>query len=125
MIMRVSRPYKRSDRLADEIKSIIATLFITDFQIKDSGLLTISKVKVTSDLRMAKIYISLLAPKKNPDDIIKNIDFNKKNIRYQLGKSLNAKYVPELSFFYDDNLKHAEKIGTLLTEIRNTEQNKS
>ena len=123
--MRVSRPYKRSDRLSDEIKSIIATLFITDFQIKDSGLLTISKVKVTSDLRMAKIYISLLAPKKNPDDIIESINFNKKNIRYHLGKSLNAKYVPELSFFYDDNLKQAEKIGTLLTEIRNTEQNKS
>ena len=54
------KPYKRSERMSDEIRNILGGIFISEFQIQDAGLLTVLKVEVTSDLRLAKIFISLL-----------------------------------------------------------------
>ena len=112
------KPYKRSERMSDEIRSILGGIFISDFQIQDAGLLTVSRVQVTSDLRLAKVFISLLDAKKTPDEVINHLKYNRKVIRYHLGNKLNAKFVPDLRFYYDDSLKEAEKIGTLLTKIR-------
>tara|TARA_B110000438_G_C15710473_1_gene605101 strand:- start:761 stop:1135 length:375 start_codon:yes stop_codon:yes gene_type:complete len=112
------KPYKRSVRLSDQIRSILGGIFISDFQIQDAGLLTVSSVEVTSDLRLAKVFISLLDAKKTPDEVINYLKYNRKVIRYHLGNKLNTKLVPDLRFYYDDSLKQAEKIGTLLTEIR-------
>jgi len=115
------KPYKRSERMSDEIRSILGNIFITNIQIQDAGLLTVSKVEVTSDLRLAKVFISLLNSKKPSNEVIDYLKHRRKVIRYHLGNKLNAKFVPDLRFYYDDSLKKAEKIGTLLNKIRKNE----
>tara|TARA_B100000809_G_scaffold222512_1_gene231533 strand:- start:97 stop:471 length:375 start_codon:yes stop_codon:yes gene_type:complete len=115
------KPYKRSERMSDEIRSILGNIFIANIQIQDAGLLTVSKVEVTSDLRLAKVFISLLNSKKPSNEVIDYIKHRRKVIRYHLGNKLNAKFVPDLRFYYDDSLKKAEKIGTLLNKIRKNE----
>jgi len=112
------KPYKRSERMSDEIRSILGNIFIANIQIQDAGLLTVSKVEVTSDLRLAKVFISLLNSKKTSNEVIDYLKHRRKVIRYHLGNKLNAKFVPDLRFYYDDSLKKAEKIGTLLNKIR-------
>ena len=115
------KPYKRSERMSDEIRSILGNIFIANIQIQDAGLLTVSKVEVTSDLRLAKVFISLLNSKKPSNEVIDYIKHRRKVIRYHLGNKLNAKFVPDLRFYYDDSLKKAEIIGTLLNKIRKNE----
>ncbi len=115
------KPYKRSERMSDEIRSILGNIFIANIQIQDAGLLTVSKVEVTSDLRLAKVFISLLNSKKPSNEVIDFLKHRRKVIRYHLGNKLNAKFVPDLRFYYDDSLKKAEKIGTLLNKIRKNE----
>ena len=115
------KPYKRSERMSDEIRSILGNIFIANIQIQDAGLLTVSKVEVTSDLRLAKVFISLLNSKKPSNEVIDYLKHRRKVIRYHLGNKLNAKFVPDLRFYYDDSLKKAEKIGTLLNKIRKNE----
>tara|TARA_B110000263_G_scaffold237646_1_gene238115 strand:- start:230 stop:604 length:375 start_codon:yes stop_codon:yes gene_type:complete len=115
------KPYKRSERMSDEIRSILGNIFIANIQIQDAGLLTVSKVEVTSDLRLAKVFISLLNSKKTSNEVIDYLKHRRKVIRYHLGNKLNAKFVPDLRFYYDDSLKKAEKIGTLLNKIRKNE----
>ena len=116
------KPYKRSERMSDEIRSILGNIFIANIQIQDAGLLTVSKVEVTSDLRLAKVFISLLNSKKPSNEVIDYLKHRRKVIRYHLGNKLNAKFVPDLRFYYDDSLKKAEKIGTLLNKIRKNEK---
>ena len=115
------KPYKRSERMSDEIRSILGNIFIANIQIQDAGLLTVSKVEITSDLRLAKVFISLLNSKKPSNEVIDYIKHRRKVIRYHLGNKLNAKFVPDLRFYYDDSLKKAEKIGALLNKIRKNE----
>ena len=113
------KPYKRSDRMSDQIQNILGNIFISDFQLENAGLLTVINVELTSDLRSAKVFISLLNPSDKPQEIIAFLEDNKGTIRYHLGKKLDAKFVPDLTFFYDDSLKKAEKIGVLLNKIKN------
>jgi ribosome-binding factor A len=104
--------------MSDEIQHIMGEVFISDFNIPNAGLLTVSKVEITSDLRLAKIFVSLLNSKLSSDEVIALLKENRKVIRYHLGKRLNVKYVPDVRFYYDDSLKKAEKIGTLLNNIK-------
>ncbi len=117
-----NKPYKRSERMSDEIQHIMGEVFISDFTVPNAGLLTVSKVEITSDLRLAKIFVSLLNSKLTSEEVITYLKENRKVIRYHLGKRLNAKYVPDVRFYYDDSLKKAEKIGTLLNNIKKDEK---
>ena len=119
-MIKTNRPYKRSDRIADEIQHILSNIFINKFRIPDAGLLTITNVKITKDLRICNVYISLLAPKQEPLAVLEYIIKSSKKIRFYLGNELKSKYVPELKFYYDDTLKKAEKINVIMSKVNQT-----
>ena len=74
---------------------------------------------MTNDLKIAKIYISFLKNKKTGEELIQVIIGKKKLIRHNLGSELKLKYIPELRFYHDDTMEHAEKIDQLITKIQN------
>ena len=69
------------------------------------------------DLKIANIYISFLGNKKNIDELLKAIKSKNKFIRYHVAMKIKLKYIPELHFYYDDTMKHAEKIDILINKI--------
>jgi ribosome-binding factor A len=79
--------------------------------------LTVSQVKVTDDLKIAKIYISFLENKKTVDELILVLKDKTKLIRHYVGLELNLKYIPELRFYHDDTMQYAEKINKLINTI--------
>ena len=76
-----------------------------------------NNVKITDDLKIAKIYISFLENKKSNYDVIEIIKSKHNIIRYHLGKSLTLKFTPHLRFYYDDTLEHVQKINNLMQKI--------
>ena len=80
--------------------------------------MTVTKVKVTDDLKIAKIYISFLGNNKTVDELMQTIISKKKLIRNYLGLELELKYIPELRFYYDHTMLHAEKIDKLINKIQ-------
>ena len=83
----------------------------------EAGLLTVTKVEMTSDLKIAKIYISFLEPKKTIDELLHILIDKKKLIRHYAGLQLKLKYIPELRFYYDKTMVYTEKISTLINKI--------
>jgi len=74
-------------------------------------------VNVTEDLKIAKIYLSFLENKLPAEDVI-NIFISKNNlIRFHLGNKLRLKFIPQLRFYYDDSIEHAQHIDSLLQKI--------
>ena len=112
-----NKPYSRTDRISDRIQNILANIFIRDYIVEECDLLTVTNVKMTSDLRMAKIYLSFISPKLSIDSMIKRITSDGKHIRYLMGKELDTKYVPEIRFYYDETIKSANKINSILRKI--------
>ena len=74
-------------------------------------------MKVTNDLKLAKVYLSFLENKKSVDDILAILGEKQKLIRYHLGQKLTLKYTPQLRFYYDNTMEQAERIDHLIEKI--------
>ena len=79
--------------------------------------MTVTQVKVTNDMKIAKIYLSFLENKKTVDELILVLKDKSKLIRYYMGLKLELKYIPELRFYHDDTMHYAEKINKLINKI--------
>ena len=97
--------------MADEIKKILSIIFVNKIKLNTSSIITVSKVDVTSDLKLAKIYISIYCKDSSQEKTEYDNIVNERNkIRYDLGVALNCKYVPKIKFFKDDTFKTLDKI---------------
>jgi len=108
----------RTEKVAEEIKHKLNTAMSKDLMELHLGLVTISKVRMTADLKMAKVYLTFLGNNDPAEKCLDKINLRKKHIRYLLGRNLKLKYTPELNFYYDDTLEYADKIQKLLNDVK-------
>jgi len=81
------------------------------------AMITVTKVLVSPDLSIAKVYLSLFAIN-DKDELLIKIKRQAKSIRYNLGKKIRnqIRVIPELHFFIDDSLDYIDNIEKLLEE---------
>jgi ribosome-binding factor A len=111
----------RTEKVAEEIKHRMNSAMSRDIMDLHAGLITVSKVIMSPDLKLAKIYVSFLGNKEPVDVLVETINERKKHIRFLLGKQLSLKYVPEIIFYHDDTMEYADKINKLLNEVKKSE----
>ena len=97
----------RIGRIDEEYKKVLSQ--IIGYELKNpnvTGLISVTKVKVTPDLKYAKVYVSI--------------------IRTELAKKVNLRNTPELTFEIDDSIEYGAKIDSILKEImpEKNEENK-
>jgi ribosome-binding factor A len=104
--------------VSDALRDILANIFISQVQINYSGLLTISNVTVTYDLKIAKVYISFLDNEKPIEELMSAIISKRNVIKSLVSKELTLKYIPELRFFHDNTMEQTDKINQLMNSIK-------
>ncbi|MHC1730235.1 MAG: 30S ribosome-binding factor RbfA [Syntrophobacteraceae bacterium] len=116
--------YKRSDRVADLLQKEIADLVFR--RVKDPRVanITISGVRVSQDLKHARIYYCLMGG--NPGEDVRNnaatgLEKAKGFIRQELAQRLRLRYIPQLDFEYDTSFEYGDKIERLLKELNKDE----
>jgi ribosome-binding factor A len=109
----------RTEKVAEEIKHKLNTAMTKDLsEISGLGLVTISKVIMSPDLKLAKIYLSLLGNKEPVEKCLERINNKKRHIRFILAKHIILKYMPDLIFYYDDTIEYADRMQKLINEIK-------
>ena len=109
--METTRQAKISRLLQKELSEILRLQ-----TAKTHGILvSVSAVRISPDLSIAKAYLSIF-PSSKAQDILENITRNAKTIRYELAQKVRfqLRKTPELSFFLDDSLDYIENIDKLL-----------
>lgn len=110
----------RIDRVEHLIKEEISLIFLYKLpdKLQDSsfGFVTVTSVKVSPDLKIAKVYISVLEKEKR-DSSLDKIKSLSGFIRSELASRIRIKFVPELKFFIDDTSDYVEKIEGLIKKI--------
>jgi ribosome-binding factor A len=112
----------RSEKVAEEIKHQISTVLTKDLSELHLGLVTVTSVSMSIDLKTAKIYLSFLGNKEPINVCIDKINFRKRQIRMHLGSKIYMKGVPELFFYFDDRIQYANKIDKLIKQIHKDEK---
>jgi len=109
----------RTEKVAEEIKQQLNTAMSKDLsEIGGLGLVTISKVIMSPDLKLAKVYLSFLGNTEPINICLERINNKKRHIRYILAKHIVLKYMPDLVFYHDDTIEYSDKIQKLLNEIK-------
>ncbi len=113
-------PSQRQSRVAEEVRHALAQFIARgDFMIMGflSISLTITEVSMSPDLRNAMIYVSALE-KDEVDTAIELLNKNAYIFKKFLAKAIYLRTMPQLRFKYDTRLEYAQKIETLLNEIK-------
>jgi ribosome-binding factor A len=111
----------RPDRVADLIRSELATLLVRDVHDPGIGFVTITRVQLSPDLQQARVRYTSLGDDKARAATAKALERATPFLRRQIGSRLRLKRVPELRFDYDESVAGQDRIERLLSDIRRDE----
>ena len=107
----------RMGRIDEEYRKELSQ--IIGFELKTSsitGMISVTKVKVTPDLKYAKVSVSILNSK-NVQETLAGLKKSSGYLRSELAKRINLRNTPELIFEIDDSMEYGAKIDSILKEI--------
>ena len=107
----------RMGRINEEIQRELSSLIRTVKDPRVTGMISVTAVETTPDLKFAKIYISVL-DKSDCSQVLKGLKSAGGYLRRELGRSLNLRNTPELTFVQDDSI---DKGAHILDMLRNPE----
>lgn len=105
----------RIGRINEEIQRELATLIRTVKDPRVHGLVSITAVETTPDLRFAKVHVSVL-DKSDVKEVVKGLKSAGGYLRRELGRALNLRYTPELQFVEDDSIDQGAHILSMLRD---------
>ena len=121
----MSKNDTRLGRINEELKKEISK--IITFELKDpniTGLISVTKVKITPDLKYAKVYVSILNSKNN-EKTLQGLKDSSGFIRTQIAKTVNLRITPQLVFELDDSIEYGMKIDSIIKELNISKKNDS
>lgn len=109
----------RTERVAGEIAKVLATPLQNIATELNAGFIGVTEVRMSPDLQLARVYLSIFAGKKSSTEVVNYIEKEMAGrLRYIIGKNIRLRYVPQLRFFVDDSLDQARRIDAILEQVR-------
>jgi ribosome-binding factor A len=109
-----SRPDRVGEQIRQELSQIIAQ------QVHDPGVgfITLTRVKVTPDLQLARVLYTVMGDDKQKKETIKALERAIPFLRRQIGSRIRLRRVPDLQFFYDESIEHQDRIEQILLDLK-------
>ena len=116
------KPFSRADRVSGQVQRALSDLLhkhIRDPRLKDA---TISEVKMSPDLKLAKIYYTLPNRERARDEALAGFNSASGFVKRTLARQLGLRYMPDLKFYYDDSFDYGSKIDSLLRSLHKEDE---
>ena len=113
---------KRQAKIARYIQKELSEIFRRQTARMGGVLVSVSQVRVSPDLSIAKAYLSIF-PTDRSNEMLENIKAQSKTVRYELAQAVKQvlRKCPELQFYLDDSLDYVENIDRLLAADKKTD----
>jgi ribosome-binding factor A len=108
----------RPERVADQIRGELATLIAREVHDPGIGFLTLTRVQISPDLQMARVYYTALGDDKAREATARALERAAPFLRRQIGSRLRLRRTPDLKFVYDPSIAGQDRIEQLLNELR-------
>lgn len=127
---------RRVHRVEKEIREVIGAYLLRGFRGELPGLVSVSRVIVSKDLRTAKVLVTMMvqaavtsspsegsaadekALRRSYDAAIDELQAHASEIQTEINRRLQMKHCPRLTFIYDDGLEHALRIESILRDLK-------
>jgi ribosome-binding factor A len=114
--------YKRADRVNALLKRELGMIISEELSDPRIAFSTVTEVKVTDDLRSARVHVSVLGDEDQIASTMKALDEAKPYLRHEIGTRTDLRFVPELTFVSDRSAERSARISTLLREAKEQEK---
>ena len=108
---------KRSDKVGEAIHKIVSELLIKGLKDPRIGFVTITGVRLTTDMRQATIYFTVMGSDEERKHSEAGLNSAKGFIRKEIGQALKMRFTPEIFFKYDTSAEYGQHIESILKEI--------
>ena len=108
----------RPERVADQLRAELAQLLSREVHDPGVGFVTLTRVHVSPDLQMARVYYTSLGDDTGRRATARALERAAPFLRRQIGRRLRLKRVPDLTFTYDDSIAGQDRIERLLNELQ-------
>lgn len=113
-------PNKNSNRMGridEEMKKEISHIITYDLKDPDiTGLISVTKVKVSGDLSQAKVYVSMINAKNNKK-VLAALKKSSGFVRTEVARKINLRQTPEIIFVFDDSIEYGARIDSILKDV--------
>jgi ribosome-binding factor A len=110
-------PTRRQERVADLLQEEISDLLQREVRDPRLEFVTVTAVKVSSDLRHARVYVSLLGSEEEQQAALVGLQHAAGFLRHELGARLSLRRVPDLAFVLDESIERGQRILELLDQL--------
>jgi ribosome-binding factor A len=112
------KPYSRNDRVGGLIQQVLAELLHSEISDPRLSQTTITAVKVSRDLRIAKIYFATSGTKDAAKTAMAGFERARGFVKRELAQRLGLRYMPDLKFFYDDTIDRGARMEELIKMVK-------
>ena len=112
-------------RINEDIQRVLASRLrdIKDPRVKQ-GMISVTAVDTTSDLRYAKVFLSVFGLQ-SEREFMKGLKSAAGYLRHEIGQTLSLRYTPELQFELDKSIEHGARINNILSDLEIPEEDQS
>lgn len=107
----------RTERVASLIKEEIGALVLREFSGTEYGFITVTDVRMTPDLKIAKVYFSVLGTAEKQMKTMAMLEEQKQHIRGWVAHRVRLKFTPALQFYQDTTMEEVDRINRLIKKI--------
>jgi ribosome-binding factor A len=112
---------RRADRVADSVRAAVADLILRDLKDPRIGMVTITEVDMTDDLKHARVFFSVVGTEEERQRSLAGLESASGFIRREVGRRLQLRYAPQISFRLDASPERAQRVAELLHSTRDDE----
>ncbi len=108
----------RPDRVGEQIRQELSQILSQQVHDPGIGFLTLTRVKVTPDLQLARVLYTVFGDEKQRKETQKALERALPYLRRQIGSRIRLRRVPDLQFFYDESVAHQDRIEKILLDLK-------
>ncbi len=112
-----NKPYDRIERVNNQIHGILGGILNKYINLNHLGFVTFTKIDVSRDLRMAKVFYSVINPTMSIEKLNIEINKHRKPFKKYMSPELSIKHTPDLKFYYDDTFEYTEYVSSLMRNL--------
>jgi ribosome-binding factor A len=108
----------RPDRVGEQIRQELSQLLLSDVHDPGIGLITLTRVKVSPDLQLARVYYTIMGDDRAREETRRALGRATPFLRRQVAQRLRLRRAPELQFFYDESIARHDRIEQILQDLK-------
>lgn len=120
--MKTHRPARVGELIKREVGEMLLRQQIKDLQ---GGLVSVTDVEVSGDLRLAKIFVSIYGTEAVQGATMSALTASQGFVRQEIGRRIRLRYTPDVTFVQDRSLERGARISRLLDQLRTEQQSKA